>query len=205
MKQNAFTLVELLAVIFLMGVIIAIAIPAVSRIQTTGDQRLFETTRETVESAAELYFQDNSNKTAYKNIGALKGNSGVITIGDLINGNYLTNSVVDNLTDQKVNNNAKIRVVNIGNKQYEFSFTYPLPVIVFTTGAEVTVSAIGNYQESNYETKAYDKDGNDISSRIQKSSPVFDNKLNCYVVKYNVTDSNQEKANETIRKIYVTP
>ena len=58
-KEEGFTLVELLAVIVILGLIIAIAIPAVGSIMENADKNTDQATVTLIEDAARLYDVDN--------------------------------------------------------------------------------------------------------------------------------------------------
>lgn len=61
MKKNGFTLVELLAVIALLGMLIAIAIPAYSKLSTKTKNNLYKEKVESIETAAVLYAKDRED------------------------------------------------------------------------------------------------------------------------------------------------
>lgn len=58
-KENGFTLVELLAVLVILGIIVAIAIPAVGNIIENARGNANKAEVELVEDAARLYFIEN--------------------------------------------------------------------------------------------------------------------------------------------------
>ncbi|MFA5459401.1 MAG: LamG-like jellyroll fold domain-containing protein [Bacilli bacterium] len=62
MNQRAFTLIELLAVIVIIGVISLITIPVVTRLITENKMDVFKTHEKALETAAESYMSVNQNK-----------------------------------------------------------------------------------------------------------------------------------------------
>lgn len=58
-KDNGFTLVELLAVLVILGIIVAIAIPSISGIIGNADDKANEAEKALVIDAARLYFIEN--------------------------------------------------------------------------------------------------------------------------------------------------
>ena len=57
---KAFTLVELIVVITILGIILILALPQVSRIQTQNKYRKYELYQESLENAARLYIDSNA-------------------------------------------------------------------------------------------------------------------------------------------------
>lgn len=60
-KEDGFTLVELLGVIVILGIILAIAIPAIGNIITNAENNTELRQQELVEDAAQMYVLDNGN------------------------------------------------------------------------------------------------------------------------------------------------
>ncbi|MFL2117298.1 competence type IV pilus major pilin ComGC [Marinilactibacillus psychrotolerans] len=58
-KENGFTLVELLAVLVILGIIVAIAIPSIGKIIDNAEGSASESEIALVEDAARLYFIEN--------------------------------------------------------------------------------------------------------------------------------------------------
>ena len=84
MKKNGFTLPELLAVIAIIAIIALIAIPSVLLIRNKINKRLYESKKETILLAAQLYGQDNED------IFNVTGEA-MIDVGLLIQKNYIEN------------------------------------------------------------------------------------------------------------------
>jgi len=62
MKKNGFTLVELLAVLVLISLVMAIAVPGIFKMRDRMNEKALNAKVETIESAAVLHVQNNSNK-----------------------------------------------------------------------------------------------------------------------------------------------
>ena len=60
LNHKAFTLVELIVVITILGIILILALPQVSRIQTQNKYRKYELYQESLENAAKLYIDNNA-------------------------------------------------------------------------------------------------------------------------------------------------
>jgi len=68
LNKKAFTLIEMLVVVVIIGVVLAIAIPAVSNIMDSNDSRMYKTHLQIVEQKAQLFI--DKNKGELRNGGA---------------------------------------------------------------------------------------------------------------------------------------
>ncbi len=81
MNKNGFTLVELLAVILLLGLIMVLVLPNINNASGATKQKSFETKVSFIESAAILYGQDNYGKIVNNNNGSVCATYKKITSG----------------------------------------------------------------------------------------------------------------------------
>ncbi|HPF83330.1 MAG TPA: prepilin-type N-terminal cleavage/methylation domain-containing protein [Bacilli bacterium] len=116
-NKKGLTLVELLAVIILLGLIsAAIAVPIVSLIGKNS-AKLNEATLKTLYSTTELYMEKYSN--TYKKI---DGNIYYITMEQLIENDFLDKDYLNAFNDKTLSKNTQIKVtVNSGEYAYEIS------------------------------------------------------------------------------------
>lgn len=84
-NKKGFTLVEVLAVITILGVIALIAVPVYIVINNNMKNKLYETKVGSIETAAELYAADNKDDLF------TTGDTEIITVGKLLNEKYLEN------------------------------------------------------------------------------------------------------------------
>ena len=84
MKNNGFTLVEVLAVIVILGILITVAVPNVINTSKNTRENMYQSKVDMIEKAAQLYAQDN-----YDIINEINTKTKKITITELLNSNYL--------------------------------------------------------------------------------------------------------------------
>ncbi len=84
MNKKGFTLTEILAVLVILGVVMVIAIPSVTSLQTRFKTKYYEKLNDTVISASKTYFKDNKNAIPKDDVGAT-----VLSLNGLIKNKYL--------------------------------------------------------------------------------------------------------------------
>lgn len=85
-KEEGFTLVELLAVIVILGIIVAIAIPAIGNVINTAEEGATEAEKELVVDAARMYVTLDKN-------GQVPENGLSVTVETLQDAGYLEDDV----------------------------------------------------------------------------------------------------------------
>ena len=93
MNKKGFTLVEILSVLVLIGLLLGLAIPGINKISNNMKKKSYSKKVSLVESAAELWGQDNKTLLQSSSDCEIKGGEKVscykITVGSLIENNYL--------------------------------------------------------------------------------------------------------------------
>ena len=93
MNKKGFTLVEILSVLVLIGLLLGLAIPGINKISSNMKKKSYSKKVSLVESAAELWGQDNKTLLQSSSDCEIKGGEKVscykITVGSLIENNYL--------------------------------------------------------------------------------------------------------------------
>ena len=119
--RKGFTLVELLAVIIILGIILLIIVPNVAGILNRSQERLNEEQIREIESAAKQWGLRNLN---IKDNKPYKGDNVIsyVTIDTLQKGGFLENKDVRDLTDNSdVSLNTKI-CVSYDNNQFIYEY-----------------------------------------------------------------------------------
>lgn len=116
-KEEGFTLVELLAVIVILGIIVAIAIPAVSNVIDRADSDAEEAEEALIIDAARIYFVTEEVNDSY----APQSDSFTarVTVTKLKNEGYLENKKNHKIDKGTV---TRTRLGDEGEYRYEYSF-----------------------------------------------------------------------------------
>lgn len=112
MNKKGYSLIELLAVIIIVGLIVIVAIPAVSRILTSNDEKEYSNYFMVVESSAKAYADDKKDDLGSSNdTGCIE-----VSLDDLIKEEYVKEFDSDEVTcsgDVRLNNNKGNLKINI--------------------------------------------------------------------------------------------
>lgn len=128
MKKNGFTLIEVLAVIVILGIIMSIGAISVINIRNNSYKDLLETKKQNLEAAAIVYGQENPGVLKDKcEVDNYKSDyCAVVTVATLINGKYFksteTNAsgeadLINNVTNKSMKND-KIQIYRKNNSIY---------------------------------------------------------------------------------------
>ncbi len=128
MKKNGFTLIEVLAVIVILGIIMSIGAISVINIRNNSYKDLLETKKQNLEAAAIVYGQENPDVLKDKcEVDNYKSDyCAMVTVATLINGKYFksteTNAsgeadLINNVTNKSMKND-KIQIYRKNNSIY---------------------------------------------------------------------------------------
>ena len=104
-REDGFTLVELLAVIVILGIILAIAIPAIGNVISKSDTKAKAAEYDLVIDAARLYFTTDEGRS---------NTDGKITVGGLIDAGYLEEPASGEFTLVEKTSEVKREIANTG-------------------------------------------------------------------------------------------
>ncbi len=118
MKNKAFTLIELLAVIIVLGILLGILVPSVIKTIGESKQKAYNTTVESIKTAAESYINMDADPTVKQEL-ANTGTS-VITLDELIDAGFLPNEVIDPFTNEPLT--GTVTITKISENKYTYDF-----------------------------------------------------------------------------------
>jgi type IV pilus assembly protein PilA len=110
--KKAFTLVELLAVIVVLGIILAVAIPSITSTLNTSKDKLNDIAVKQIKDAAKDYVLQYKYK-----IDNIDTTGGYITVGDLID-----SGIIESAED--FNRGDVIKITKLSNGDYQYAFPY---------------------------------------------------------------------------------
>ena len=198
MKKKGFTLAELIGVVVLLGAILLIIIPAVSRNLKEGKQKLYNDQIEGIKQSLQLWANDNkpgNNETYYLTLSQLK-QQGLVE-HDIKNPNtkeYLANDMV-----LKVVNKNDIIDYEVLDETGTCKSDY-IDIPKMENNNNIIYVEINSFYNDTLVT-AKDIDGN-ILNNVTSEGNVDITKLGSYYITYNITKDN--KCNSTIRNVIVT-
>ena len=114
-KNKGFSLVELLAVIVILGLIAAIGISATSYLIDRANKDKMDSQKNTVTMSAQTYMQNNKNL-----VPKIIGESKIIKISDLRKSNYLTEDI-KNTKGESCMEKSYVRVYKLSNSEYTYT------------------------------------------------------------------------------------
>jgi len=110
-NRNGLTLIELIAVLVILGIIAAIAVPTIGNTINAQKQRAAEAEWSAILSAAELYIVENDSETAF-------------SMDDLYNNDYISENVVLESDDEGTIITSSIDVFEVSSGDVVISDTY---------------------------------------------------------------------------------
>lgn len=148
MKKNAFTLLELLGVVIILGVLSLITFPIILNQIKNAKQGIKDSTKTLIIDAAKDYYEDNTN-----NYEKIEGMTYCIDIKTLTDNNYLNK----NLKNENLNNidtNKKVKLIFHNNKfDYEIVDSCTHYTVTFdANGGSVDIDSKEVIENSTYGT-----------------------------------------------------
>ena len=117
MDKKAFTLVEILAVIIILGVLSLVIFPSIVDKMKQTEKEVSDAMKKVIYSAAASHTSENGSGYIIKN-----GNIYCITLRDLVKDNYLKSPVIDPATSSELPLSTKIEIkIENGNYVYKIN------------------------------------------------------------------------------------
>ncbi len=113
MKKNGFTLIEIIAVIVVLGVILLIIMPNFTDILNRSRQRLNQSQKDQIISSARVWGIENLGSSNDVN---------KITIATLQNGGYLEDKEIKDLIDRKEIKTDTVICITFKDNQYIYTY-----------------------------------------------------------------------------------
>ena len=204
MKKKGFTLVELLAVIFMLSLILVIAVPSVNRYIKQSKEKAYNTQISTIIEAAQAYASANSGLLPRKEEFVVK-----ITLGQL-KSSGLIKEEVKNPNDDKYFDDALTIEIKKKGETYNYDIVESTittrdgeksPIINLNGSPMVTYNLNATYTELG--ASATDSDGNAISNIVIDKSNLVMSTEGIYQVKYTATDT-KGISSTVYRNVYVS-
>lgn len=115
MKKNGFTMVELLAVITILGVLVAITVPFVMDNVNNTKKKACQQTVDTIKQTTQLYLRDYHDSITGIDI---VNNNIAITIQTLVDNENLKTPVFNSFTDEEIPLTTPININVVSLKKY---------------------------------------------------------------------------------------
>lgn len=103
--KKGFTLVELLAVLVILGVITLVAVPNVIKTNQQSAEQNYEEFKKTIENAAEVYMETHIDKKPKNNADTV-----TVTVSDLKEYGFINRNLINPKTANEVNDNDYVKV-----------------------------------------------------------------------------------------------
>lgn len=169
MKRNGFTLIEVLAVIMVVAVVSLVAMPAIQKNINDSKQQAYNTQIDMIIKAAKDWSSENLMDLPENN-----GDKINITLYSLISLGYISNDLVDPLTDKYFDKETAVSITRKNNNyKYDVEVKFSdeeIPVdhnapILILKGDYITYLEIGedSFSEPGISSNGFDLDLNDIS------------------------------------------
>ncbi|MDD2490428.1 MAG: DUF5011 domain-containing protein, partial [Bacilli bacterium] len=202
-NKQGFTLIEVLSIIIVLGILISIAIPSISKVVKYGKDKSYDLLVMTIEDSAKLHVSQDRRavQDVIKDIGVHE-----ITLAELIEAGKLKEGIIDPRTNEEISTTKKVLVMYKEDMSLLYCYednncpepyirNWVLPIITLLGDNPVTIKVGDTYVDAGA-TALDDIDG-DITDNIVITSNVDVETPGEYTVTYNVSDSSGNEAIKT--------
>lgn len=118
MKNKGFTLVELMGVIVLLGILVLIAVPAITGVLKSSKDDLYESQLKTIETAARNWASDEENISKLPDSGSCI----YVELGTLKKGEYVDLNIKNPKTEKEFNDTATVVIISRASGKKKLTF-----------------------------------------------------------------------------------
>lgn len=125
MKQNGFTLIELIGVVAILALIMVVTIPQLMSTMTKSNVKELESFAYDLETSAMTYVENEWSDFKIEYLKYNKDGSYCMSLSSLIEKNYIKKTEIDPSTNAVIDANGKyILLTNISNNSGSYRFSY---------------------------------------------------------------------------------
>ena len=125
MKQNAFTLIELIGVVAILALIMVVTIPQLMSTMTKSNVKELESFAYDLETSAMTYVENEWSDFKIEYLKYNKDGSYCMSLSSLIEKNYIKKTEIDPSTNAVIDANGKyILLTNISDNSGSYRFSY---------------------------------------------------------------------------------
>ena len=121
--EKGFTLVELLAILAILGAIVLVSVPSIVSTNKKSQETNYEQYTNTIENAAEIYVEVHPDR--YETLKTVPGTTVTINTEDLVASGVVQGTLTNPKTDVQLINEASS--VTVQNKEGTLVYTYVAP------------------------------------------------------------------------------
>jgi prepilin-type N-terminal cleavage/methylation domain-containing protein len=121
MNKKGFTLVELLAVIVILGVLLSLVVVSVNTYLKKAKETSLNSLVKSIEEASEIYLSDHSSEYPQLNV---VGSSFNFELGELVDNDYIKKPVIDDVKGEDIPLTTLINVTVVSDSEIKVDFLY---------------------------------------------------------------------------------
>lgn len=111
MKKNAFTLIELLAVMAVLALISVIVVPSIDRFLRNADNTSYQVQLDLIVDSVKNWEADNPNSLPKNH-----NDTHTVSLGELISGNYVREDLTNPLTKKPFSSSLTVVIKNVNGR-----------------------------------------------------------------------------------------
>jgi prepilin-type N-terminal cleavage/methylation domain-containing protein len=121
MNKKGFTLVELLAVIVILGVLLSLVVMSVNTYLKKAKETSLNSLIKSIEETSEIYLSDHSSEYPQLNV---VGSSFTFELEELVDNNYIKKPVIDDVKGENIPLTTLINVTVVSDSEIKVDFLY---------------------------------------------------------------------------------